>query len=182
MKFCMDLRKENGQSLVEFALVVPLFLMVVFFIMEFGWTAYQRHAFNSGFTYVSQNFKASDVGDAGDAENLTDRSNYDGGIVRNAVKDKMVENGVWGFAADRVSVSNAVVSFSNKKSEYSVPGMSAGSTNTAEKYTRYMTLTADIEYEVKPLTFMGNLFFQGSSHVKKKLQIVRVAQEQSRSE
>jgi Flp pilus assembly protein TadG len=33
-------RKEDGQSVVEFALVLPILLMVVLGIMEFGWLFY----------------------------------------------------------------------------------------------------------------------------------------------
>lgn len=33
-------RKENGQSLVEFALVLPLFMLILMGIMDFGWLFY----------------------------------------------------------------------------------------------------------------------------------------------
>ncbi len=35
-------RRSGGQSLVEFALVVPIFLAVLFGIIDFGWLLYSR--------------------------------------------------------------------------------------------------------------------------------------------
>jgi len=39
-------RSTRGQALVEFALVAPIFLLVVFAIIEFGWYVYQVQTLN----------------------------------------------------------------------------------------------------------------------------------------
>ena len=39
-------RRTRGQALVEFALVAPIFLLVVFVIIEFGWYVYQVQTLN----------------------------------------------------------------------------------------------------------------------------------------
>lgn len=42
------LRNEKGQSLVEFALVLPILLLVVFAIIDFGWLFFNKLAIENG--------------------------------------------------------------------------------------------------------------------------------------
>ena len=35
-------RAEGGQAMTEFALVMPLFLIMCLFVIDFGWIAYQK--------------------------------------------------------------------------------------------------------------------------------------------
>ncbi len=41
------LRDENGQAMLEFALVLPIFLLILFGILEFGWLFYNQLALNN---------------------------------------------------------------------------------------------------------------------------------------
>ena len=40
-------RKEKGQSLVEFAVILPVLLIIVFGIIDFGWLFYNQAALNN---------------------------------------------------------------------------------------------------------------------------------------
>ena len=42
-KFC----KENGQSMVEFAIILPVLLLIVFGVIDFGWLFYNQSALNN---------------------------------------------------------------------------------------------------------------------------------------
>ena len=52
------LSRESGQSLVEFALCMPLLMIILLGIAEFGWLAYNlielRNAANAGAHYAAQ--------------------------------------------------------------------------------------------------------------------------------
>ena len=43
----MRWRKEEGQSTVEFALVLPIFLLLIFGMMDFGWLFYNKIEINN---------------------------------------------------------------------------------------------------------------------------------------
>lgn len=43
----MNLRKENGQATVEFALVLPILILLIFGIMDFGWLFYNKLEINN---------------------------------------------------------------------------------------------------------------------------------------
>lgn len=43
----MNWRKEDGQSTVEFALVLPILLMLIFGMMDFGWLFYNKVMINN---------------------------------------------------------------------------------------------------------------------------------------
>jgi Flp pilus assembly protein TadG len=56
-------RGDDGAALVEFAIVVPIFFLLVFGIMEFGWAFYQsldvRHGAREGARLASVNYKTT---------------------------------------------------------------------------------------------------------------------------
>lgn len=43
----MSLRKEKGQATVEFALVLPLLILLIFGMMDFGWLFYNKIEVNN---------------------------------------------------------------------------------------------------------------------------------------
>lgn len=42
----MKSRREKGQAMVEYAVVLPIFLLVVMFLIEVGWVSYQKVIFD----------------------------------------------------------------------------------------------------------------------------------------
>lgn len=46
-KYRKKLRDEDGQAMVEFALVLPIFLLIVCGIIDFGWLFYNQLAVNN---------------------------------------------------------------------------------------------------------------------------------------
>ena len=41
-------RRENGQSVLEFALILPILLIIIGGIIDFGWLFYNQYARNNG--------------------------------------------------------------------------------------------------------------------------------------
>jgi len=50
-------KKETGQAMVEFALVFPVFLLLLFAVIDFGWLGYQQLLFESTFQMTAWDFK-----------------------------------------------------------------------------------------------------------------------------
>lgn len=47
-------RGENGQSLVELAIMLVLFLLVLFMVIDWGWVYFQRHELNRRVTNAAR--------------------------------------------------------------------------------------------------------------------------------
>lgn len=64
----MRWRKEDGQSTVEFALVLPILLLLIFGMMDFGWLFYNKvmvnNASREGARYAVINCGTIGYGDA----------------------------------------------------------------------------------------------------------------------
>lgn len=54
MKFLSKLKKERGQSLVEFALVLPILLVILCGILDFGWLFYNQLNLNNACREVAR--------------------------------------------------------------------------------------------------------------------------------
>lgn len=128
-------RGDRGAALVEFAIVVPLFFLLVFGIMEFGWAFYQhldvRHGAREGARLAAVNYKttanpsAADQTtqivtelcnrmDAGDEE-IDIQLTRTGGAVGDELevtvsKDLQQLTGFLGFALDGVTISEDITS------------------------------------------------------------------------
>lgn len=81
-------RNEKGQSLVEFAIVVPVLLLLVMGIIEFGWL------FNGQITLTSA---AREGARAGMVGGLSDELRHE--RIKNAIKDHV--EGLSGFTFDK---------------------------------------------------------------------------------
>ena len=61
-------RAEGGQAMTEFALVMPLFLIMCLFVIDFGWIAYQKAAFDYSYMHASWEVVSTDLSKHGSYE------------------------------------------------------------------------------------------------------------------
>ena len=152
-------RRTSGQALVEFALVFPLFIMILFAIIDFGWMAYQKAAFDYSRIHTSWDYAGLDVGNPSsttfgwsyEKTGPTESSKtYDDARAQNAVKASIKKAPSIGFDASELTVTNAKVTISNVPSESTVPDRKGDATK-ATKVTRQARLEATVRYNVKPI-------------------------------
>ena len=151
-------RRTSGQALVEFALVFPLFIAILFAIIDFGWMAYQKAAFDYSRIHTSWDYAGLDVNNPSSTiinnwkytGNLTTTMTYDSDKVRKAVRDSIAKAPSIGFDADELNVTSASVTMSNIPTESTVPDREGNATK-ATKIARQATLKATVTYKIKPI-------------------------------
>ena len=150
-------RRTSGQALVEFALVFPLFIMILFAIIDFGWMAYQKAAFDYSRIHTSWDYAGLDVGNPSsttfnwsyEQTDPTKSQTYTTG-VQAAVKTYIEKAPSIGFDKNELTVENAKVTISNVPSESTVPDRKGDATK-ATRVTRQARLEATVKYNVKPI-------------------------------
>lgn len=162
-----DRHAEGGQSLVEFALVLPLLLAMIFGIIDAGWMGYQAAAFNYSYATASWDIASSSI------------VNYDyGSVATSSVPDSVAEAGIKeslrksalpGFDPDDSLVTIQTVSLANAKSDYTIPDMH-GNEASASRVERSLDVRATVVYYTKPL--VGYSLF--STRIEKELEFNRL--------
>ncbi len=178
----MTVKKQNdsGQAMVEFALTLWIFLLIIFFIIDFGWVAYQRTSFEYGYIHSSWAISADDLGDKDPLDEDPSEASYSGTLVSDALSDELDERSP-GIIAANMTITNAKAELYNKPETYKVPGRT-GDAIEAVSRTRYMDLSADFSYVIRPITPIGKMFFKEEITVEKELERTRVVRTQHRSE
>lgn len=179
----INLKKQSdtGQALVEFALTLWPFILITFFIIDFGWFSFQRASFEYGYMHSSWAVSAADLGDTDSLEEVPSTKAYTGTLVSDALYDELSRSSP-GIIETNVTITNAKAVLCNEADTYNVPGRTPGQPVQAISRTRYMDLTADFSYLIHPLTPIGSLVFGNDITVEKELTRTRVVGTQSRSE
>lgn len=148
-KFEMKHRKrgEHGQAMTEFALVLPIFLIMCFFIIDFGWIAYQKAAFDYSYMHASWEVVGSDLSKHGSYE---DKDSVSVPGSEAAVADALSSNPFIGYDPANLTVTSASATLYNSVSKFSVPDRT-GASSDADSVTRHLALKAELSYEVKPI-------------------------------
>ena len=174
--------KESGQAILEFVLIFPVFLLILFGIIDFGWIGYQRMSFEYGYIQSSWYISAGDLNDYDLLEDVPSENLYTGAIVADLLREGL-ENSSLGIMPKKLGVKNARATLYNKKEEFKVPGRNElGVLNEGYGITRYMDVNALIDYEIQPLTFVGRTFFGDNITFKKELNRTRIVSRQIRTE
>ena len=151
-------RRTSGQALVEFVLVFPLFITILFAIIDFGWMAYQKAAFDYSRIHTSWDYAGLDVNNPSSTiywsyketdPTKTKSMTYTGGVPE-AVKTSIEKAPSIGFDTSELTVTNAKVTISNVPSESTVPDRKGDATK-ATRVTRQARLEATVKYNVKPI-------------------------------
>lgn len=160
-------RAESGQSLVEFALVLPLFLAIVFGIIDAGWMGYQAAAFNYSYANASWELASSSIVDydyravgAGTVSNS---------VAETAIKDSLAASALPGYDPNEVSVAVQDITLENSQSNYTIPDRK-GDESAASRVERRLNVKATVVYHTKPL--VGFSLF--STSVEKNLEFTRL--------
>ena len=151
-------RRTSGQALVEFVLVFPLFITILFAIIDFGWMAYQKAAFDYSRIHTSWDYAGLDVNNPSstifklgyEKTGPTESSETFTKGVSDAVKDSIKKAPSIGFDTNELTVENAKVTISNVPSESTVPDRKGDATK-ATRVTRQARLEATVKYNVKPI-------------------------------
>ena len=131
--------------------------MILFAIIDFGWMAYQKAAFDYSRIHTSWDYAGLDVGNPSsttfnwsyEQTDPTKSQTYTTG-VQAAVKTSIEKAPSIGFDKNELTVENAKVTISNVPSESTVPDRNNDPTK-ATKVTRQARLEATVKYNVKPI-------------------------------
>lgn len=173
---------QEGQALVEFALVLPLLLLIILFIIDSCWIAYQKSLFEECVIHASWDISSDDLGDMDPLEDIPSKKVYSGITVKNPLLNSIEDGNLWGLNPLRITIQNATATLYNSETSFDVPGRKPDDIVAAISRTRHMDLSADLSYEVSPMTFIGQLVFGDSVRLEKHLECTRVISTQHRSE
>lgn len=139
---------ESGQSLVEFALCIPLFLALVFAIVDFGWMGYQIACFDYCYMNASWTVAASSIVDY-------DYSAIGAGEISTAEAEQAIENALAaspapGFDPANLAVNVSSATLTNSSSTYTVPDRN-GNEATGTSIERNLAVEAQLTYSVQPI-------------------------------
>lgn len=160
-------RSEEGQSLVEFALVFPILLAIVFGIIDAGWMGYQAAAFNYSYAHASWDIASSRIVDYD--YQATGRGIIPDSVAAAAIKESLGKSALPGYDAESVVVIVDEVSLENQQSSYMIPDRN-GSEVPATRVERSLSVKATVTCNTKPL--VGYSLF--STSVEKELEFDRL--------
>lgn len=140
--------REEGQALLEFALVFPLFVLLIFATIELGWVGYQHISFEYACSHANWGYVKEKYKDAGDYADTAPTDINSG--VDTVVKKAITDSGWFGMDASKLVVSGAEVTLTSTSSSFGVPNYDK-KPHDATQYTRHMHARATISYRVKPL-------------------------------
>lgn len=178
LKLCSFIKNDSGQAMVEFALTFWIYILITFFIIDFGWVAFQRASFEYGYMRSSWSVSASDLNDEDKLEEVPSKEEYTDEVA-DLLFSKLT-NCSPGIIEGNVAISGANAILHNEKVKYDVPD-NYGNPVEASSITRYMKLNADISYVIHPLTPIGSMVFGDDITVDRTLDCTRIVRTQQRS-
>lgn len=183
--------RELGQAVVEWAVLFPVFLLLVFGIIDFSWIGYQRLMFESSFQMTAWDFALNlqhpDGGSLSDnqicmnVEPISyDESSTDAVMINKkpytlgeGIKRHMLQSSFGMLNEDKLTVASASAVFEIKvvKDAYGdQTGNPAENFVTWDNYKVLADLEGDLEYRIKVLTPVGRILHpSGEVVLKKKL-------------
>ena len=142
MKLRHIIKKEHGQAMVEFALVLPILLLLIGGIIDFGWIFYNNISANNACReaarYVGIHYRIDPI-------------NGDDSIAESKALLKVQENTLPSFTIETVTVDNELEIPSNLNSEEYITVNLAGKVIVLTPILQ--TIVGD-EYEINVATTM----------------------------
>ena len=155
----LRLRSESGQAMVEFALVIPVFLLVLFLIIDVCWIAFQKSCFEQSCRSVELSADMQAFCDSDSLADVPSENRLSAEKSASAISQCFSQSSFPGFFYSNFFVSSAQAVLYNTRSAVSVPGRTSGSSTDSVVITRYVKIDADICYVIHPLTYVGRLLF-----------------------
>lgn len=172
-------KDEKGQGILEFALVFPIFIFIIFTIIDFTWFAYQSHSINYSYQKAGWEISLDEIGDTDDLEDIPSKNIITGTLVTKIIKDK-INMSADGIILNNLQVENGKFTLTNSRANFKLPDRN-GEILYGSRTNRYLQIDADIIYQIKPLTYVGKIFFGNSYEIKRKLDRKIIAKVQQRS-
>lgn len=144
-----EVKSEKGQAMVEFALIFPLFILLIFTIIDLGWISFNYLSFD--YAYREAAWELSINYDSDDTQYIT------GTTASKAIKNAIMDSS-HGLSESNLSVSGAKFVLWTENKKYYTPKLPSG-TNEHTKKWRYADIEADLKYDIEPVTPMGKSFF-----------------------
>lgn len=181
------IKKEEGYGLLDFALIFPIFFLMIIFIIEIGWVTYQQTVFDQGYMYSGWTITAEDVGDYDLLEETPSQKIYENGTAKDlkeALEREIEASSLWGMVPGNLTVADPKAKLYNQEEKFHVPGWTPSDTDSVEAInrTRYMELEADLTYDIYPLTYVGQMLFGPKIVAEKRIMLKRVVRSLHRSE
>ncbi len=148
---------EDGQAMVEFALVLPLFIILLCFIIDCGWIGYQCILFDYAYRDASWELKIP-----------TSESMY---VQPHKIDDYYakyyIKNGILNVGAnddkssnllinpDNLQVSNSSITLTPGERRERNPGATWGTYENVKYNTIDMLIEADLQYVIHVITPVG---------------------------
>lgn len=159
-------KEEKGQAIVEYALVLPIFLLILMFIIDVGWIGYQKVIFD----YTCRNsvwdlrIARDETWVMNEGEQIIRSGQYANDLLSAQFK-KVDENTSNSIDMDKVSISHGQISMypGEKEYKYKKP---EDTEEGVVVYTdfKYKTVTVEIEgkieYQIELLTPLTKPFFK----------------------
>ena len=162
------IKNEKGQTLVEFAIVLPIFIFLLFFIIDVAWVTFQTISFDYGYRQASWEISVDDP-------DLSRTKTYSGSYVNNLLKTNILTNANDMISNNLFIYDGSIFLWSDIVTE-KYPGYTYGDYEYYEHYMRYMRIRAYLWYRIEPLTPIGKLFFGNNFYQFKNLDKERLNQ------
>lgn len=153
---------ERGQAATEYALVLPLFLALVFGIMDFGWMGYQMASFNYAYTHAGWSVVAADMVDYDYTATRTGR--ISSAVAAEAVADEIGARALPGYDPACLTVTVTDAALTNITSTYGVPDR-WGNRAEGTGVTRTLTVDAQVSYTARPLVGFSFMAVTSTRHL-----------------
>lgn len=156
---CVNFKgNEKGQAMLEYAIVFPLFLFILLFIIDCAWIGFQQLTFDYVYREASWGFELNS-GYVNSQYPMVDRYSSD------YIKDRILEQAPI-LKSKNLKVINAYNEYWTETENVILPN-AFGSTYSKVARRRYVRVNADIIYKLDTLTFVGDLFFGSNKTISK---------------
>lgn len=163
MKLFRKRKSENGQAMVEFALVFPMFLLIVMMIIDIGWIGLKTLTFDYSFRVGSWVIRLDDP-------DIDQDYYFEGPVTGKYIKDEFTKNSV-GIDSSEITIKNPYIELTTQRENIIQPN---GYSRLHRR--RYMQIKADVVYEFKLATPIGRAIFGEKYKIVKKLDKYRLLQ------
>ena len=156
-------KREKGQAMVEFALVIGIFLLLSMAILDFGWIGYRYITFNYNYRVSTWNLTVDDPDIDYGYHWAEDGARY---FLLEQFKKYAI-----GIKTSDIKINNPYISLETERKNITQPD---GAVRLERR--RYMNIKADISYSFPPLTPYGKFFFGDRITITKRLEKLRLLQ------
>lgn len=163
--FGKNRNSERGQSMVEFALAIPIFLTLCLFIIEVGWIGYKYITFDYSYRVSSWEMSVKYSGEP----NYTIGSYESERYILNELKKRAI-----GLDFSNIDVKNSSITLRTERKNKRYPD---GHSSVERRI--YMNVDGEISYVFEPLTLVGKEFFGKKITVTKRLDKLRLLEVKS---